>query len=134
LINKFLFLFQALQEALQSPSVSLKLADTKAAKEVKILESFYKTLDADPSRAFYGYKHVYQVLQLYLWLKCSESNLSFSIKANKELAVESLLICDALFRSRNLKIRKKYVKLVEAVKKNGGDVFLFSSMHFTGNR
>eukprot|EP01111_Echinosteliopsis_oligospora_P009696 TRINITY_DN2887_c0_g1_i1.p1 TRINITY_DN2887_c0_g1~~TRINITY_DN2887_c0_g1_i1.p1 ORF type:complete len:265 (+),score=76.87 TRINITY_DN2887_c0_g1_i1:287-1081(+) len=48
----------SLKEILASPEVSSKLADTKAAGEVKALDEFYATLRDDPSRAFYGWGHV----------------------------------------------------------------------------
>lgn len=56
----------------------VKLADTKAAGEVKCLESFLATLQTEPDKAFYGLNHVE--------------------KANEAQAIETLLICDSLFR------------------------------------
>jgi len=41
-------------EVLQDPSMSSKLADTKATGEVRVLDDFYQMLQNDPSRAFYG--------------------------------------------------------------------------------
>lgn len=63
---------------LQDPSVINKIADTKAAGEVKALETFYNTLQTEPSKAFYGKKHVEM--------------------ANEAQAIETLLISDNLFR------------------------------------
>lgn len=63
---------------LQDPAVVAKMADTKAASEVKILETFYTMLQLEPARAFYGKKHVE--------------------RANESQAVETLLISDSLFR------------------------------------
>lgn len=56
------------------------------------------------------------------------------VKANEQLAVEVLLITDALFRSNDIQVRKKYVQLVEAVKQSGGQVRIFSSMHVSGEQ
>ena len=42
------------REVLSDPNVSVKLADTKAASEVKALDSFYSMLQNEPNRAFYG--------------------------------------------------------------------------------
>jgi len=56
----------------------VKLADTKAAGEVKVLENFYTMLSTEPEKAFYGLKQVE--------------------KANESQAVEVLMISDALFR------------------------------------
>jgi len=54
------------------------MADTKAAGEVKALETFYTILQTEPARAFYGPAHVE--------------------KANAAQAIETLLISDNLFR------------------------------------
>lgn len=63
---------------LSNPSITAKLEDTKALGELKILENFYKTLQSEPTRAFYGINHVE--------------------KANEALSIETLLITDSLFR------------------------------------
>lgn len=65
-------------EVLQDPAVINKIADTKAAGEVKALEQFYTMLQTEPAKAFYGKKHVE--------------------KANEAQAIETLLISDNLFR------------------------------------
>lgn len=72
-INIFFFL-----EVLSNPSISAKLEDTKALGELKVLENFYKTLQSESTKAFYGINHVE--------------------KANEALAIETLLITDSLFR------------------------------------
>lgn len=126
-------------EVLASPVVAAKMSDTKAALEVKALETFYSMLMSDPSKAFYGVKHVE--------------------KADEQQAIETLLISDSLFRfvsivnafsmftgicstnyfkrvsrCNNIEERKRYVKLVDSVKENGGEVKIFSSMHISGER
>ena len=45
-------------QVLQDPAVLARITDTKAAEEVRALESFYKMLKNEPARAFYGPKHV----------------------------------------------------------------------------
>lgn len=69
---------QIIVEVLQDPAVVNKISDTKAASEVKALESFYTMLQCEPDKAFYGKKHVE--------------------KANEAQAIETLLISDNLFR------------------------------------
>lgn len=73
----FNFFFTFL-EVLQDPAVVNKIADTKAAGEVKALETFYTMLQTEPARAFYGKKHVEA--------------------ANEAQAIETLMISDNLFR------------------------------------
>jgi len=104
----------ALREVLAEPSVASRLADTKAQFEVQALEHFFQLLSTEPSRAFYGLKHVQM--------------------ANDQLAVQSLLLCDSLFRSNDLEQRRKYVRLVESVRRQGGTVLIFSSLHVSGEQ
>ncbi|KAM7435580.1 hypothetical protein ABFA07_014500 [Porites harrisoni] len=103
-----------LKEVLADPAVTARLADTKAAGEVKALDTFFTMLQTEPDRAYYGINHVE--------------------KANEAIAVETLLVTDELFRSTDLPTRKRYVKLVESVKENGGDVRVFSSLHVSGEQ
>lgn len=105
---------QALKEVLQDPSVMVKISDTKAVREVKVLEQFYNILHCEPARAFYGKKHV--------------------LEAAKAMAIETLLISDNLFRCQNVNERKEYVNLVESVRDAGGEVKIFSSMHISGEQ
>lgn len=104
----------SLKEVLQDAAVASKICDTKAASEVKALQQFYSTLQSEPAKAFYGKAHV--------------------LRANEAQAIESLLISDRLFRCDDIKLRKEYVALVDAVREAGGDVRMFSSMHLSGER
>lgn len=102
----------ALKEVLLDPSVTARLADTKAAAESKVLQDFYIMLRDQPDRAFYGPKHVF--------------------KANANEAIDQLLVTDELFRSADLATRKRYVQLVETARENGATVHVFSSLHVSG--
>lgn len=104
----------SLKEVLSAPAVMALIKDTKAVKEVKALDDFFTMLTNDSSRAFYGPGHV--------------------AAAHERLAVQTLLITDELFRSADVTTRRKYVDLVESVKAGGGDVFVFSSMHVSGEQ
>eukprot|EP00164_Ancoracysta_twista_P008550 GFYU01012398.1.p1 GENE.GFYU01012398.1~~GFYU01012398.1.p1 ORF type:complete len:395 (+),score=118.70 GFYU01012398.1:136-1320(+) len=104
----------AFKELMADPSIAVKLADTKAAGEVKLLNSFYEMLNNEPDRAFYGYEHVRL--------------------ADERLAIDHLLVTDSLFRSCDMATRRKYVALVDSVRENGGEVTVFSSLHVTGEQ
>lgn len=104
----------ALKEVLASEGVTGKLADTKAAGEVRALNDFYDMLKLDPARAFYGWQHV--------------------SLAHERLAINTLLLVDDLFRAADIATRKKYVSLVDSVKANGGIVHIFSSLHPSGDQ
>nr|CAH8838040.1 unnamed protein product [Trichobilharzia regenti] len=104
----------ALKEVLTDSVVMSKLANTKATSEVTALNDFYQMLKVDQSRAFYGYKHVKTAAEAF--------------------AIDTLLVSDALFRSRNLEERKRYVELVDQVKENQGTVRIFSSLHISGEQ
>ncbi|XP_069044422.1 protein pelota homolog [Lepisosteus oculatus] len=104
----------SLKEVLSDPAVTNRLSDTKAAGEVKTLEDFYKMLQHEPDRAFYGIAHVE--------------------KANEALAVDVLLISDELFRHQDVATRSRYVRLVDSVRENAGSVRIFSSLHVSGEQ
>ncbi|XP_055644336.1 protein pelota [Toxorhynchites rutilus septentrionalis] len=104
----------SLKEILQDPAVVAKMSDTKAAGEVKALEQFYTTLQCEPSKAFYGKKHV--------------------TKAADAQAIDTLLISDNLFRCKDVATRKEYVQLVDSVYDFGGEVKIFSSLHMSGEQ
>jgi len=104
----------SLREVLQDPAVQARLADTKAAEEVRALDSFYKTLTNEPLKAFYGERHVF--------------------RAAEAQAIEVLLISDKLFRARDVAKRKRFVGLVDSVREFGGDVKIFSSLHVSGEQ
>lgn len=71
-------------------------------------------LALDPDRVAYGHKYV--------------------MEARDHDAISDLLICDTLFRTRNFSMRKEYVKLVESVKERGGEVYIFSRSHVSGEK
>lgn len=104
----------SLKEILSDPTVTSRLSDTKAAGEVKALEDFYKMLQHEPDRALYGVAHVE--------------------KAADALAVDTLLISDKLFRHQDVPTRSRYVRLVDNVRDNGGNVRIFSSLHVSGEQ
>ena len=104
----------SLREIFEDQNLLPRLTDTKALGEVKALDQFYQMLKTEPNRAFYGFKHVQ--------------------KANESDAIDTLLISDALFRSKELKERKQYVDMVDKVRENNGTVKIFSSLHVSGER
>ncbi|PVU95599.1 hypothetical protein BB559_002684 [Furculomyces boomerangus] len=104
----------ALEEILKDPTVKTKLANTKATAEVVSLDSFYEMMNKDPSRAYYGFKHVSKAAELG--------------------AVGTLMISDQLFRSPEPNKRRQYIKLVELVSKNRANVIIFSSLHVSGEQ
>lgn len=104
----------SLKEVLAAPPVMALIKDTKAVKEVKALDDFHAMLSNDSARAFYGPGHVFA--------------------AHDRLAIQTLLITDELFRSADINTRRKYVNLVESVKAGGGEVFIFSVMHISGEQ
>ncbi|KAI6236068.1 Protein pelota-like protein [Aphelenchoides besseyi] len=104
----------ALKEVLADPAVANRISDTKAQAEVKALDTFMDLMNNDSARAVYGYNHVYLALN--------------------QLAIETLMISDLLFRSRNIQQRKKYVHLVEQAREQRVTVMIFSSMHVSGEQ
>lgn len=78
------------------------------------VDRFFKMLEDNPLRAWYGEGHV--------------------LKAAERGAIGKLLISDEIFRSPSVVRRKLFVKLVEDVKAYGGEVLIFSSMHQSGQQ
>ncbi len=104
----------AFHEVLAKPELQARLSQTKAVSEVRALQSFYRMLADDETRAVYGPSHVFY--------------------ASEMGAIETLLVTDVLFRSADIPTRKKFVALVESVKSAGADVVVFSGQHVTGQR
>jgi protein pelota len=105
---------RAVEELLSEPGLAQVVGDVKAADEVKVLQQFYNMLSTDPDRACYGVSQV--------------------LAADGLLAVADLLITDTMYRTSDFVLRNKYVALVESVKRNGGKVFHFSSLHVSGEQ
>eukprot|EP01023_Acetabularia_acetabulum_P063481 TRINITY_DN7977_c0_g1_i1.p1 TRINITY_DN7977_c0_g1~~TRINITY_DN7977_c0_g1_i1.p1 ORF type:complete len:382 (-),score=71.96 TRINITY_DN7977_c0_g1_i1:157-1302(-) len=105
---------QALNEVLEDPGVARQIKDTKAASEVNALQSFFETLGQDSSRAFYGPGHVFAAFEAG--------------------GIATLLITDSLFRVNDIEKRRRYSQLVEGVRDAGGECFVFSAMHISGEQ
>ena len=103
-----------LKNVLEDEDVQKLVQDTQASDEIKVLGDFFKLLNDNPDQAYYGYNHC--------------------VRANESNAIASLLVTDELFRSCDLKKRVQYVKLVESVRDNGGEVHVFSALHVSGEQ
>jgi len=104
----------SLMQVLSSPEVATQLKDTKFAREGILLQRFFKTMNDDELKAWYGEEHV--------------------LLAAERGAIGTLLISDRLFKSNDFARRKRFVQLVEDVKKFGAEVVIFSSMHESGEQ
>lgn len=108
----------SLAEVLASPAVTSKLSDTKFARETQLMDRFFELVRKDDAKAWYGPR---------------ECMLAISRGAvGKGGGV--LLISNALFRSQEIAVRKKWVAVVDEVKDSGGEVRVLSSMHESGKR
>eukprot|EP00800_Vazella_pourtalesii_P019893 TRINITY_DN6916_c1_g1_i1.p1 TRINITY_DN6916_c1_g1~~TRINITY_DN6916_c1_g1_i1.p1 ORF type:complete len:377 (-),score=74.35 TRINITY_DN6916_c1_g1_i1:175-1305(-) len=90
------------------------IQDTRAAQEMRALDTFTRFLDRDPDKVAYGMREV--------------------SKADELLAVDTLLVSDSLFRSHDMRERHSYVRLVESVREHGGKTRIFSSSHTSGEK
>jgi protein pelota len=109
----------SLAEVLQSPAVKTILADTKYARETKLMDDFLGHLRKESNKAIYGPREV-------------------------ESAVDQgavgrgggvLIISNRLFRSQDVAERKRWVSLVDRVRDDeGGEVRVLSSDHESGRR
>jgi len=109
----------SLSDVLQSPAVKTILADTKYARETKLMDDFLEQLRKETNKATYGPREV-------------------------ESAVDQgavgrgggiLIISNRLFRSQDVAERKRWVSLVDRVRDiEGGEVRVLSSDHESGTR
>lgn len=81
----------SLKEILSSSFMNQKIASMACASETATLDKFFETLAMCESKCTYGPKSVEVALN--------------------EDAIETMLVSDKLFRSKNLELRKFYVKL-----------------------
>ena len=84
------------------------------ASETAILDKFFETLALCEDKCTYGPRSVEIAL--------------------REMAVETLLISDKLFRAKNIEQRKFYVKMHDTAYRDGLNVVVFSSMSPSGQR
>nr|POE92369.1 protein dom34 [Quercus suber] len=108
----------SLAEVLASPAVTAKLSDTKFARETLLMDRFFELVRKDDPKAWYGPK---------------ECMLAVS-KGAVGKGGGVLLVSNALFRSQEIAVRKKWVGVVDEVKASGGEVRVLSSMHESGKR
>jgi protein pelota len=108
----------SLNEVLKSTEVLTKLKDTKYAKETRYMDDFMTMLRKDDGRAWYGPTEVEKAVE----------------KGAVGRGGGVLLISNALFRSQEIGIRKRWVTLVDKVKEEGGDARVLSSDHESGKR
>lgn len=103
---------QGLDEVLKTPEVQSQLANTRYQREITVLDNFFKILNDDDMRAWYGPRHVEAAVE--------------------KGAVATLLITDSLFRSNDIATRKKYIAMVEELRNSGREALIFSTMHPSG--
>ncbi|SCW02601.1 LAFE_0F10176g1_1 [Lachancea fermentati] len=103
---------QGIDEVLKNPAYASKLQDAKNSKEALVMDTFLTHLNEDDYKAWYGEAEV--------------------TKASAMGAIDTLLITDSLLRADDVNIRKKSLELVKEVEATGGKVFVFSSLHNSG--
>jgi protein pelota len=109
----------SLNEVMKSPEVMAKLKDTKYARETRLMNDFYDMLRKDDGRAWYGPREV-------------EAAVGAGAVGR---GGGTLIITNALFRSQDVSIRRRWVRLVDRVRKEeGGEVRVLSSDHESGKR
>jgi protein pelota len=118
--SKFLKVFSssgyktAVEELLSNTEVMSQLSTVRAVDEVRALRTFCDMMNSDPDRACYGLQDV--------------------LRANEHLAIDELLISDRMYRCNNFEERNKYMDLIDSVRSTNGKVFLFSSLHVSGEQ
>lgn len=104
----------SLAEILSDPKVMSKMENTKAIEQNKRLDKFFEVMKKNEDMVAYGEKDVFHCIHIK--------------------AVDTLLISDHLFRTKDFKKRRLYNDIVEEVKKFGGKTVVFSSLHPSGEK
>lgn len=97
---------------LSNTSVNQKIMDLSCAQETVVLDRFFTNLAVSEDKVTYGPKSVQITL--------------------REMAVETLLISDKLFRAKDVEKRKFYVKMHDQAIRDGIKVVVFGSMSAAG--
>ena len=109
----------SLSQVLQSPAVKTILADTRYARETKLMDDFLDELRKDTNKATYGPREVDSAME------------QGAIGRGGGV----LLISNRLFRSQDVAERKRWVSLVDRIRDvEGGQVRVLSSDHESGKR
>ncbi|XP_028777149.1 protein PELOTA 1-like [Neltuma alba] len=103
-----------LKEVLSDKGVMNMIKDSKVVLEIRAFQELCDLLDNNSGRACYGTKHVEA--------------------AQEMMAIDTLLITDDLYRSSDAKTRHKYTNLAESVRKGGGKVLVYTSMHVSAEQ
>lgn len=102
----------SLKEILSNTAVSQAITDLACAQENQVLDRFFETLAMCEDKVTYGPKSVEIAL--------------------REMAVETLLISDKLFRAKDVEKRKYYVKMHDKAIRDGLKVVVFGSLGAAG--
>ncbi|KAI9698263.1 MAG: Translation factor pelota [Bogoriella megaspora] len=109
----------SLNEALASQALKARLKDTKFMRETMLMDKVMELLRKDDGRAWYGPKEVTKAVE----------------KGAVGRGGGVLLISNALFRSKDVETRRRWVGLVDKVSEvEGGEVRVLSSEHESGKR
>lgn len=109
----------SLNEVMKSPEVMVKLKDTKYARETQLMNDFFELLRKDEGWAWYGPTECEMVVK----------------KGAVGRGGGKLIISNSLFRSQDVATRRRWVRLVDQVRKvEGGEVRVLSSDHESGKR
>ncbi|RMD39833.1 hypothetical protein DV735_g5296, partial [Chaetothyriales sp. CBS 134920] len=109
----------SLKEVLQSREVLARMKDTKYSRETGLMDRFFTLLRKEDGRAWYGSKEVEDAVD----------------RGAVGRGGGVLLISHALFRSPDIATRRRWVHLVDRVRKEeGGEVRILSSDHESGRR
>lgn len=108
----------SLNEVMKSPEVMVKLKDTKYARETRLMDDFFDLLRKDDGRAWYGPK------------ECEAAVEKGAVGRGGGI----LIISNSLFRSQDVAVRGRWVRLADGVLKEGGQVRVLSSDHESGKR
>ena len=104
----------SLKEILSNATVNQRMTDMACAQENQMLDRFFETLALCEDKVTYGPKSVEIAL--------------------REMAIETLLMSDKLFRSKDVDKRKYYVGMHDRAIRQGIQIVVFGSLSAAGMR
>lgn len=104
----------SLKEILSNATVNQRMTDMACAQENQMLDRFFETLAVCEDKVTYGPKSVEIAL--------------------REMAIETLLMSDKLFRSKDIEKRKYYVGMHDSAIRQGIQIVVFGSLSAAGMR
>lgn len=104
----------ALDEILADPRIRGQLENSKVSSQANLIELFYQTMEKEPDRVAYGWNHVEY--------------------ASQQKAIDILMVSEKRLRSPSILERRKYISLLDDIKRAGSRHQIFTGLSQSGEQ